>query len=161
MKSKTYINEMNDIHASEELIQKTIKGIKEVQKFEKNRKIKKVIAGATAALTLSIGSVAAYVAITGNTEILQKIGIKLSQNYEQNEQIITNENDNQNKIDWTKAWSSKYPVLSTYQKEVNIPKYAKEIRKMFNELQETYHYSELDAMLVLKDILAHEYLDKK
>ncbi len=98
MRSKTYINEMNDIHASEELIQKTIKGIKEVQKFEKNRKIKKVIAGATAALTLSIGTVAAYVAITGNTEILQKIGIKLSQNYEPNEQIITNENDNQNKI---------------------------------------------------------------
>ena len=32
---------------------------------------------------------------------------------------------------------------------------------MFNELQETYHYNELDAMLVLKDILAHEYLNKK
>lgn len=32
---------------------------------------------------------------------------------------------------------------------------------MFNELQETYNYSELDAMLVLKDILAHEYLNKK
>lgn len=32
---------------------------------------------------------------------------------------------------------------------------------MFNELQEGYHYDELDAMLVLKDILAHEYLDKK
>ena len=78
------------------------------------------------------------------------------------EKIIKNTNEkNQKEVDWTKAWSSKYPVLSTYQKEVNIPKYAKKIRKMFNELQETYHYSELDAMLVLKDILAHEYLDKK
>ena len=78
------------------------------------------------------------------------------------EKIIKNTNEkNQKEVDWTKAWSSKYPVLSTYQKEVNIPKYAKEIRKMFNELHETYHYSELDAMLVLKDILAHEYLDKK
>ena len=32
---------------------------------------------------------------------------------------------------------------------------------MFNELQKEYGYSELDAMLVLKDILAHEYLDNK
>ena len=32
---------------------------------------------------------------------------------------------------------------------------------MFDSLQEDYGYSELDAMLVLKDILAHEYLDKK
>lgn len=32
---------------------------------------------------------------------------------------------------------------------------------MFNELQNNYGYSELEAMLVLKDILAHEYLDNK
>ena len=31
----------------------------------------------------------------------------------------------------------------------------------FNQLQKDYGYSELDAMLVLKDILAHEYLDNK
>ena len=69
--------------------------------------------------------------------------------------------ENQKNVNWTKVWSTKYPILKSYQKEVDIPKYTKEIRRMLNELQETYNYSELDAMLVLKDILAHEYLDKK
>lgn len=32
---------------------------------------------------------------------------------------------------------------------------------MFDNLQHDYGYSELDAMLVLKDILAHEYMDNK
>ncbi len=76
------------------------------------------------------------------------------------EKIIQNVNENnQDKVDWTKAWSTKYPILKTYQKEVDIPKYATKIRNMFNELQKNYGYNELDAMLVLKDILAHEYLD--
>ncbi len=76
------------------------------------------------------------------------------------EKIIQNVNENnQDKVDWTKAWSIKYPILKTYQKEVDIPKYATKIRNMFNELQKNYGYNELDAMLVLKDILAHEYLD--
>ena len=78
------------------------------------------------------------------------------------EKIIKNTDEsNQDKVDWTKAWSTKYPILKNYQSEVDIPKYAKEIRKLFNDLQITYNYSELDAMLVLKDILAHEYLDNK
>ena len=78
------------------------------------------------------------------------------------EEILKNTTEeNQKEVNWTKAWSTKYPVLKTYQKEVDIPKYAKEIRKMIDELKEIYNYSELDAMLVLKDILAHEYLDKK
>lgn len=77
------------------------------------------------------------------------------------EKIIKNTtSENQKDVDWTKAWSTKYPILKTYQSEVDIHKYAKEIRRMFNELMEVYNYSELDAMLVLKDILAHEYLDK-
>ncbi len=51
--------------------------------------------------------------------------------------------------------------FSYLSKKVDINKYAKEIRKLFNELQKDYNYSELDAMLVLKDILGHEYLDNK
>lgn len=78
------------------------------------------------------------------------------------ERILKNTNEsNQDKVDWTKAWSGKYPVLKQYQKEVDIPKYAAEIRRMFNELQAEHGYSEQDAMLVLKVILAHEYMDNK
>ena len=69
--------------------------------------------------------------------------------------------ENQSKTDWTKAWSTKYPILKTYQAEVDIPHYATQIRAMLTELQTTYGYSGQDAMLVLKDILAHEYMDKK
>ena len=78
------------------------------------------------------------------------------------EQIIRETTEeNQSKTDWTKAWSTKYPILKTYQAEVDIPHYATQIRAMLNELQDTHGYSEQDAMLVLKDILAHEYMDKK
>lgn len=78
------------------------------------------------------------------------------------EQIIKNTTEeNQSKTDWTKAWSTKYPVLKTYQSKVDIPKYANQIRAMFTKMQNDYGYSELDSMLVLKDILAHEYLDNR
>lgn len=78
------------------------------------------------------------------------------------ETIIKNTNEeNQSKVDWTKAWSGKYPVLKQYQQEVDVPKYAAQIRNMFQQLQHEHGYSEQDAMLVLKDILAHEYLDNR
>lgn len=77
-------------------------------------------------------------------------------------EIIRNTTEeSQTKVDWTKAWSTKYPVLAAYQKEVDIPRYAAEIRRMLTELQADYGYSEQDAMLVLKDILAHEYMDNR
>ena len=78
------------------------------------------------------------------------------------EQIIRETTEaSQSKTDWTKAWSTKYPILKTYQAEVDIPYYAQLIRAMFTKLQDTYGYSEQNAMLVLKDILAHEYMDGK
>ncbi|MBQ0072519.1 MAG: hypothetical protein KBS81_11820 [Spirochaetales bacterium] len=81
---------------------------------------------------------------------------------EQIEELIRNTTEeSQMKTDWTKAWSRKYPVLKTYQSEVDVPKYAKEIRNLFDSLQRDYGYTEEDAMLVLKDILYHEYMDHR
>lgn len=78
------------------------------------------------------------------------------------EEILRSTTDeNQHKVDWTKAWSGKYPVLKRYQSEVDIPRYAAEIRRLLTQLQSEHGYSELDAMLVLKDILAHEYMDNR
>ncbi len=57
------------------------------------------------------------------------------------------------KIDWTNAWGKRYPILISYQNEVNIPNYARRISIILDELKQEYHYNELDAMLVLKDIL--------
>lgn len=65
------------------------------------------------------------------------------------------------KIDWTKAWSKKYPVLSTYQKEVEINQYATELSKLLDCLEKTYGYNELNAFLVLKDILACVWKNRK
>ena len=55
----------------------------------------------------------------------------------------------------------KYPILLKYQEEVDIKEYANEIRRLFNNLEKEYGYSELDAMLVLKDMLGYEYMDNK
>ena len=78
------------------------------------------------------------------------------------EEIIRNTTEeNVEKTDWTKAWSGKYPVLKTYQSEVDIPAYSYEIRRLLAKLQADYGYSDLDAMLVLKDILAHEYMNNR
>ncbi len=58
------------------------------------------------------------------------------------------------KIDWTKAWSKKYPILATYQSEVEISKYVTELNRLLEDLERNYDYNQLDAFLVLKDILA-------
>lgn len=78
------------------------------------------------------------------------------------EEVIRGTNEkNQDKVNWTKAWSGKYPILKTYQKEVNIDVYAKPLQEMLQQLENEYHYSKQDAMLVLKDILYHVWKDQK
>ena len=65
------------------------------------------------------------------------------------------------KIDWTKAWSKKYPVLASYQNRVDAGRYAGELERLLEELKRVYGYNELDAFLVLKDILARVWKARK
>lgn len=65
------------------------------------------------------------------------------------------------KIDWTKAWSKKYPVLSQYQNEVEVSFYAAELCKLINDLERKYGYDDLNSFLVLKDILASVWNNRK
>lgn len=65
------------------------------------------------------------------------------------------------KIDWTKAWSKKYPILSRYQDEVDTDCYAVELERLLESLKKKYGYNELDSFLVLKDILASVWRCRK
>lgn len=78
------------------------------------------------------------------------------------EDMIEQTNEEMNdKINWTNAWGKKYPILLEYQKEVNIRYYATRISSMLDELRQEYHLDELDAFLVLKDILYHIWKNRK
>lgn len=72
----------------------------------------------------------------------------------------TNE-ETQKKIDWTKMWGKKYPILTTYQQEVKIDAYAAQLEELLARLQQEHGYSAEDSFLVLKDILAQIWNRKK
>ena len=78
------------------------------------------------------------------------------------EEIIKNtDEEKESKINWTNAWSKKYPVLKNYTQQVDISKYSTIIRKLLDSLKDNYGFNELDSMLVLKDIFYHEWKDNK
>ena len=78
------------------------------------------------------------------------------------EEIIKNtDEEKESKINWTNAWSKKYPVLKNYTQQVDTSKYSTIIRKLLDSLKDNYGFNELDSMLVLKDILYHEWKDYK
>ncbi len=80
---------------------------------------------------------------------------------EMEEMIEKTSEETQAKINWNKVWGKKYPVLTTYQQEVRIEDYAPKLCAMLDQLRENYGYSEVDACLVLKDILAHTWKQNK
>jgi len=70
------------------------------------------------------------------------------------EQVIEHTSEEaEKKVDWTKVWGKKYPILTTYQNEVDINEYAPKLREMLDSLKKNYEYNDVDAGLVLKDIL--------
>lgn len=56
-------------------------------------------------------------------------------------------------VDWTKL----YPILVTYQQEMDCAPYETQFLSMMREVQKKYGYSAEDAMLALKDIFAKTY----
>lgn len=78
------------------------------------------------------------------------------------EQIIQRTSDEQQaRIDWSKLWGKKYPILTTYRQEVEVGPYAAALRELLERLSAQYGYSRQDAFLVLKDILAQVWNEKK
>ena len=77
------------------------------------------------------------------------------------EAINKTSEETEEKINWTNAWGKKYPILLRYQTDVNIPNYAYKVNMMLEELEQEYQYNELEAMLVLKDILYNVWKNRK
>lgn len=78
------------------------------------------------------------------------------------ERVIENTSEEtQKKIDWTKAWSKKYPVLGVYRQTVDVEKYGRELQNLLGQLKIEYGYNDLDALLVLKDILGRVWNRKE
>lgn len=71
------------------------------------------------------------------------------------EQIERTSERTQERIDWNRVWSKKYPVLAAYRQRVRVEDYAPAIAALLGRLEAEYGYSRLDACLVLKDILAN------
>lgn len=65
------------------------------------------------------------------------------------------------KVDCTKAWGKKYPVLVTYQEKIDKSAYAKGLEALLDDLQKKYSYNKMDSFLVLKDIMATVWKARK
>ena len=71
------------------------------------------------------------------------------------ERVVRNTSEEvQQKVDWNKLWAEQYPVLASYRQEVGVDQYTPALRELLRKLSADHGYSELDAFLVLKDILA-------
>lgn len=64
-------------------------------------------------------------------------------------------------IDWTGAWSKKYPILSSYQKTKGINSYGERISELFEDFKKEFGLNVTDTCLVLKDILYQKYKVEK
>lgn len=81
--------------------------------------------------------------------------IKFSEKYVENIELIVDE------IDWTGAWSKKYPILASYQNIEGINSYGDRMSKLFEDFKKEFGLSVTDTCLVLKDILYQKYKVEK
>ena len=49
-----------------------------------------------------------------------------------------------NKVDWTKLWAEKYPILARYQEEVDVAAYEEQLQKLLSDMEKQYGYNALE-----------------
>lgn len=64
-------------------------------------------------------------------------------------------------IDWTSAWSKKYPILASYQSIKEINAYSEKISELYDTFQKEFGFNNTDTVLILKDILYQKYKQAK
>lgn len=64
-------------------------------------------------------------------------------------------------IDWTSAWSKKYPILASYAALPGAGEYRAEIEDICERVRRRYELSSVDAFLVVKDMLYQVYRETK
>jgi len=65
-------------------------------------------------------------------------------------------------IDWTSAWSKKYPILASYQGVEGINTYCEKISELYDTFKNEFNFNDVDTVLILKDILYQKYkMEKK
>ncbi|MGG7179409.1 helix-turn-helix domain-containing protein [Clostridium paraputrificum] len=60
-------------------------------------------------------------------------------------------------IDWTSAWSKKYPILASYQGIEGINSYCDKVLELYDSFKEEFKLNDQDVVLILKDILYQKY----
>lgn len=64
-------------------------------------------------------------------------------------------------IDWTSAWSKKYPILASYQGIEGINAYCEKISELYDTFKNEFNFNDVDTVLILKDILYQKYKSEK
>lgn len=77
------------------------------------------------------------------------------------EMIRKTSDETSEKVDWGRVWGQKYPILTRYRSEVETGGIEAELARLLDGLKLRYGYGELDAFLVLKDILAQLWKERK
>lgn len=60
-------------------------------------------------------------------------------------------------IDWTGAWSKKYPILASYQSIGEIKAYRERMSAIYDQFKADLGFDDVDTALILKDILYKKY----
>ncbi len=78
------------------------------------------------------------------------------------EQIIQTVNEAKaEQIDWNRAWSKKYPILASYTSMPGMGGYLSQVEDLCTRVKMEFGLSELDAFLVVKDMVYRIYRKSK